>query len=83
MENRYNTIQHSVLETLRKKVGIKDPDLLGRTDLKMLGLDTLDLVDVILQLEEVFHIDIPDEVQLNTAHDLVEYLYGQSVRQAG
>lgn len=70
----YNAIQATILKIISTKTGIKDPALLSRTNLNMLGLDTLDLVEVIHDLEKRYNIEIPDEVQLNTADDFVNYL---------
>ncbi|WP_375435165.1 acyl carrier protein [uncultured Hymenobacter sp.] len=39
-----------------------------------IGLDLLDVVDCLLDLEGSFHIPIPDEVPLFTFGDLMEYL---------
>ncbi|WP_375434962.1 acyl carrier protein [uncultured Hymenobacter sp.] len=39
-----------------------------------LGLDTVDVVDIILALERRFHLTIPDEVPLQTVGDLVGYV---------
>jgi acyl carrier protein len=44
-----------------------------------LGLDLLDLVDIILTLESYFHITIPDEVPLLTVGDLVDFV-GEETR---
>lgn len=39
-----------------------------------LGFDSLDVVDIILALEQRFHIVIPDEVPLATVGDFVTYV---------
>lgn len=40
---------------------------------KEVGLDSLDLVELIMELEEVLHISIPDSVcdNINTLNDLI------------
>ena len=42
-----------------------------------LGLDSLDVVEVVIALEEQFHLEIPDNVadSISTPRQAVEYLY--------
>ncbi|MFB9862895.1 acyl carrier protein [Rufibacter immobilis] len=49
---------------------------------KELGFDTVDLVDVIWELERNFKINIPDEVPFHTVGDFVEYVSSQTVEKA-
>ncbi|WP_162055504.1 acyl carrier protein [Pontibacter pamirensis] len=46
------------------------------------GFDTVDLVDIILEVEKNFHIVIPDEVPINTVGDFVDYVSAHAMRQA-
>jgi acyl carrier protein len=39
-----------------------------------LRFDTVDLVDIILELERNFHITVPDEVPFYTVGDFVRYV---------
>lgn len=40
------------------------------------GIDSLDMLNIFLQVEEVFHIQIPDEDvdRLKTINDIVDYI---------
>ena len=49
---------------------------------KEFGFDTVDVVDIIIQLEKSFKIVIPDEVPLNTVGDFVEFVSSHTMRQA-
>ncbi len=51
---------------------------------KDLGLDSLDTVDLVLQMEDIFHISIPDEdyQQLQTVKQFSDYLKRKIVAQA-
>jgi len=51
---------------------------------KNLGLDSLDTVDLVLQMEDLFHISIPDEdyQQLHTVKQFSDYLKRKTVAQA-
>lgn len=68
----------SVLEELKKivaekrlKVDLSDATL--NTPFKELGLDSLDVFDVIVSLEKTLNIQLPDEVMmsLQTVNDLI------------
>lgn len=68
----------SVLEELKKivaekrlKVDLSDATL--NTPFKELGLDSLDVFDVIVSLEKTLNIHLPDEVMmsLQTVNDLI------------
>ena len=56
----------------RKKVSFS---LITTTNsFQKMGFDVLDVVDIILEVEKRFHITIPDEVPLESADDLVQFL---------
>ncbi len=46
------------------------------------GFDTVDVVDIILELERNFQIVIPDEVPLNTVGDFVDYVSSHTLAKA-
>jgi acyl carrier protein len=73
-----------VLELLRRRftetLGARDWPLDADTPLRgMLGADSLDLVELVMELEEQFDIDIPDEMaqDIRTFGDLIRYLERQ------
>ncbi|MDU0370951.1 acyl carrier protein [Hymenobacter endophyticus] len=69
------TIQQQVLRIISKRKAIKARRLRIGTDLsREFGFDTVDVVDIILELERNFHITIPDEVPLATVGDFVKYV---------
>ena len=43
------------------------------------GFDTVDVVDIILELERNFKIVIPDEVPINTVGDFVDFVSSHTV----
>jgi acyl carrier protein len=58
--------------------GIARHQLRATTDLfGELGLEMLDMVDIILEVERYFQLIIPDEVPLRTPGDFVQYLHQQ------
>ena len=69
------SIQQQVLRIISKRKAIKARRLRIGSDLsRELGFDTVDVVDIILELERNFHIIIPDEVPLATIGDFVNYV---------
>ncbi len=74
-----STIPGALAEQVRHLIHQRKGVRLGRlrptTHLSRdLGFDTLDLVDIILELERRFALTIPDEVPLHTVGDLVQYV---------
>ncbi|MBC6699744.1 acyl carrier protein [Hymenobacter puniceus] len=69
------SIQQQVLRIISKRKAIKARRLrIGSNLSRELGFDTVDVVDIILELERSFHITIPDEVPLATIGDFVSYV---------
>lgn len=57
------TIEERVISVVRKELEInpKDPVALDAQFIDDLGADSLDTVELVMALEEEFHIDIPDD----------------------
>ena len=69
------SIQQQVVRIISKRKSIKPQRLrIGSNLSRELGFDTVDVVDIILELERNFHITIPDEVPLATVGDFVSYV---------
>lgn len=58
--------------------GFKSNTVLEKDNLQALGLDQLDLVNLILAVEKKYPITIPREVKLETVSDLVPYVCTQN-----
>ncbi|MCU7611387.1 acyl carrier protein [Anaplasma capra] len=77
-------IRSQVMEAVIGCLKLKDEQkqvLSGTTNLaKDFNLDSLDLVDLIMSLEEKFSIEIPDEDAqgLETVDDICKYIHGKS-----
>lgn len=68
-------ITQQVLRIISKRKHIRASRLRVSSNLsRELGFDTVDVVDIILELERNFHITIPDEVPLSTVGDFVDYV---------
>ena len=69
------TIEQQVLRIISKRKAIKPVRLRRTASLSRdLRFDTVDVVDIILELERNFHIYVPDEVPFNTVGDFVRYV---------
>ncbi|MFD1871160.1 acyl carrier protein [Hymenobacter bucti] len=69
------TIEQQVLRIISKRKAIKAVRLRRTASLSRdLRFDTVDLVDIILELERNFHITVPDEVPFYTVGDFVRYV---------
>ncbi|AKD03942.1 acyl carrier protein [Pontibacter korlensis] len=75
-------IQNEVVTIISSVTKVHPNRLLQVRDLTELGLDIVDVVDVILKVEKAFHLTIPDEVPVYTLDDFVNYVYTQSIKQA-
>ena len=77
-----STIEQQVLRIISKRKAIKPRRLrIGSNLSRELGFDTVDVVDIILELERNFHIIIPDEVPLATVGDFVTYVASHTPEQ--
>ncbi len=68
-------IKQQVLRIISKRKAIRASRLRVSSSLSRdLRFDTVDVVDIILELERSFHITVPDEVPFYTVGDFVRYV---------
>jgi len=62
-----------ILEILIDNIGLRHEELKPGTELAALGVDSLDVVEVVMELEDAFDIEIQDEElhDVNTIQDLI------------
>ena len=73
-------VYDSVVETLCNQLGLEASDIdITSSLVDDLGADSISMLEIVMELEDVFDIDIPDEVaeDLRTVSDLVAYIEGQ------
>jgi len=75
-------IEHQVINIISKTKEIRPSRLRTSANLSQFGFDTVDVVDIILELEKKFKIVIPDEVPINTVGDFVQYVSSHTMLQA-
>ena len=77
--SRTSNIEHQVIHIISKTKEIKPSRLRAHANLsREFGFDTVDVVDIILELEKSFKITIPDEVPLDTVGDFIHYVSAQT-----
>lgn len=67
-------ILERVQELLAKELSLTAGDILPESNFEDLGIDSLDLVELIMQLEDEFDIAIDEAEKLKTVNDVVEYI---------
>jgi acyl carrier protein len=76
-------IESQVIKIISKTKEIRPARLHPSANLsREFGFDTVDVVDIILELERNFQIVIPDEVPLNTVGDFVDYVSSHTLAKA-
>ncbi len=71
------SIQEQVYEIIQRKLGVNPEQITPEASFtEDLGADSLDTVELVMDLEEEFNLTIPEEDQekLQTVQDAVEYL---------
>ena len=75
MLTKNRTIEKEVIRIISKTKEIRPGRLQADKRLfQDFGFDTVDLVDIILELEKNFSITIPDEVPIDTVGDFIDYV---------
>ena len=66
-----------VIEIIAQKLKVDKNSVTPTSTLQDLGADSLDLVEIVMRLEEVFGIEINDEdaEKLHNVNDVVEYVH--------
>jgi len=65
-----------VKELVLARFSLEEDDITLETTFESVGADSLDIVELIMEIEEEFGIEIPDEdmKKMTTVGDMVEYL---------
>lgn len=73
-----NDTQNKVYEVIAEKLSIDKNTITPQMTFQDLGADSLDMVEIIMRLEELFNIEINDEdaEKLTTVGQSVDYVHG-------
>lgn len=72
------TIEDRVKQILSEQLGIKEDSIYGYSSLvEDIGADSLDLVELVMQLEDEFDMEIPDEEaeKFDTVQSVIDYVH--------
>lgn len=75
MKISYSSIEKTITRYISRNTGIRSAAILEKNRLEALGMDQVDLVNLIMAVEKKYHITIPDEVPLHTVRDIIHYVY--------
>jgi acyl carrier protein len=67
-------IFEKVKEVLIKELTLAEDEITLESNFEELGIDSLDLVELVMQLEEEFDITIEESSDLKTVKDVVDYI---------
>lgn len=74
----YPHIVASLTRIINKNIGVRKSAILAKDSLQELGLDQLDVVNLILAVEKEFKIIIPDDVPVESVTDLARFVHAQA-----
>ncbi len=83
MDAAYISLHAEIIPFVSRQKKITASRVLPHKPLNLLGIDQLDLVEIILQAEKKYNVIIPDEVPLRTVGDFVNFIYGAAILQQG
>ncbi|HHT9110062.1 MAG TPA: acyl carrier protein [Candidatus Brocadiaceae bacterium] len=72
-----SAVENKVKEIISKQLGVKAEDVKKETSfINDLGADSLDTVELIMEFEDAFDINIPDEEaeKIRTVGDAIKYI---------
>lgn len=74
------SVESKIKEIIEKKLGVNSKHYSGNSNFREdLGCDSLDLIDIIMEVEREFNIAIPDNDidQVSTVKGLINYVKGR------
>ena len=73
------TIQERVKDVIAQQLGAEFDSIQRHTTMQDLGADSLDIVEVVMEIEEEFDITIPDSAfeKMENVGEIVDYVEGK------
>lgn len=78
-----NSVRAVIKNLIRRRKNIPVSSLAQTTNFLTLGFDELDVVDLILEVEKIYELTIPDDVPLYCVEDFVVFINAQIYRPVG
>jgi acyl carrier protein len=63
-----------IREVIVEQLGVEEEEVTMETSFEELGVDSLDLFQIIIELEEAFNVRIEDAESIKTVEDAVTYI---------
>ncbi|MGI6169106.1 MAG: acyl carrier protein [Christensenellales bacterium] len=63
-----------IIEIISEKMDIDKEEITGETTFESLQVDSLDMVEIVMDIEEAFDMSIEASPDLKTVGDLVDYI---------
>lgn len=76
------SVEKEVVQLISSVTKVHPNRLRKVRDLSNVGLDIVDVVDIILKVEKKYNLTIPDEVPVYSVDDFVNYIISQQMQQA-
>jgi len=73
----HQALRQELVQLIKTHKNINASRLLTQ-NFDQIGFDTIDIVDIILEVEKAYHILIPDEVPIHKVDDFVQFLSSQN-----
>ena len=69
-------IQKAVIEVISESLGLGVEEITKESSLNELNIDSLSLIGILIDIEDKFEIEIPDEEaeKFQTVEDVIEYI---------
>lgn len=67
-------IFEKIKSVIAEQLGIEEEEISLKTSFEDLGVDSLDLFQIIIELEEEFNVQIEDAENIKTVEDAVKYV---------
>ncbi len=68
------TVLEKITEIFHNQMGDDDMVITADTTLEQAGLDSLDMVEIIMELEDAFSVSIADDMKFETVGALAQYI---------
>ena len=70
-------VYNRIREIIREVAGLSEQEIRNESRLEQLYLDSLDMAEVIMDVEEEFDVLVEDEAEIHTVNDLVMLVNAQ------
>ncbi|RME79442.1 MAG: acyl carrier protein [Planctomycetota bacterium] len=83
-ETRMAEIKDKVIEIIARRLNVSPEKIEPSQELKDLGIDSIEIVDMVMEFEDEFGISIPDEMTANisTVEEIIRFVSDEVSKKA-